>query len=246
MRVGVKVLVVGLIVGLAGTLLAQSIERTMTPASTEADAADLKVLQAELLDPKRRIDTLMGVVAQISDGTCPQDCMMRVPTTDMNPGNLQPWTQDSGWECVWPSEAVSRTMACPTGWNGGNYTENQRYEIRNCGGTLEMVSRTMVGASPCTREVNGATRSTPCPTGWTGSYTEQEIITQVLPEPWNVGNILTQSSRWVVQDDFGSWCECSRIYISRERVGGGCKQSLGRNLRNGAKTCQWGDFRRCR
>ena len=305
-RVGVKVLVVGLIVGLAGTLLAQSIERTITPVSTEDDSADLKVLHAEILDPKRRIDTLMGVVAQISDGTCPQDCMMRVPTTDMNPGNLQPWTQDSGWECVWPSEAVNRTMACPTGWNGGNYTENQRYEIRNCGGMLEMVSRTMVGTSPCTREVNGATRSTPCPTGWTGSYTEQEIITQVLPEPWNVGNILTQSTRWVmvdstqcsrtrtettteacsfggtsqtnqrtvretmapdlssvqtssagawsvvpgtecpipVQDDFGNWCEGSRIRNSWEQVGG-CKQGIVRNGLNQKKKCPWGNVRRC-
>jgi hypothetical protein len=63
-----------------------------------------------------------------------------------------------------------------------------------------------VGTSPCTREVNGTTRSTPCPTGWTGNYTEQEIITQVLPEPWNVGNILTQSTRWVVVDS----TQCSR------------------------------------
>ena len=209
MRVGVKVLLVGLLVGLAGPLLAQSIERTMTPVSTEAEAADLNVLQAELLDPKRRIDTLMGVVAQISDGTCPQDCMMRVPTTDMNPGNLQPWTLNSGWECVWPSEAVNRTMTCPAGWNGGNYTENLRFEIRRCGGELRMVNRTMVGTSPCTREVNGTTRSTPCPTGWTGNYTEQEIITQVLPQPWNMGNILRQSSRWVMVDS----TQCSRERI---------------------------------
>jgi hypothetical protein len=219
-------------------LLAQSIERTMTPVSTEAEAADMNVLQAELLDPKRRIDTLMGVVAQISDGTCAENCMMRVPTPEMNPGNLQPWTLNSGWECVWPSEAVNRTMACPAGWNGGNYTENQRYEIRGCGSALVMVSRTMVGASPCTREVFGATRSN-C-----GS-TEHEIITQVLPQPWDQANILNQSSRWVVQDDVGSWCECSRIHKSWEQVGP-CKQSLGRNLRNGAKTCPMGWVRRCR
>jgi hypothetical protein len=62
------------------------------------------------------------------------------------------------------------------------------------------VSRTLVGTSPCTNEVNGLTRSTPCPTGWTGNYTEQEIITQMLPEPWNMGNILRQSSRWVMVD----------------------------------------------
>jgi hypothetical protein len=238
MRVGVRVLLVGLLVGLAGPLLAQSIERTMTPVSTEAEAADLKVLQAELLDPKRRIDTLMGVVAQISDGTCPENCMMRVPTTDMNPGNLQPWTLDSGWECVWPSEAVNRTMACPAGWNGGNYTENQRYEIRSCGSALVMVSRTLVGTSPCTREVNGLTRSN-C-----GSNTEYEIITQVLPQPWDQANILNQSSRWVVQDDVGSWCECSRIRNSWEIVGG-CKQSLGNNALNQRKKCPWGNVRRC-
>jgi hypothetical protein len=134
-------------------------------------------------------------------------------------------------------------MACPAGWIGGNYTENQRYEIRGCGSALVMVSRTMVGTSPCTNEVNGLTRSTPCPTGWTGNYTEQEIITQVLPQPWNMGNILTQSTRWVVQDDFGSWCECSRIRVTRQQVGKS-KQTFGMNAQNQAKQPRMVDVRR--
>jgi hypothetical protein len=148
----------------------------------------------------------------------------------MNPGNLQPWTLNSGWECVWPSEAVSRTMACPMGWNGGNYMENQRYEIRDCGSALVRVSRTLVGTSPCTSDMNGATRSTPCPTGWTGNYTEQEIITQVLPEPWNVGNILTQSTRWVMVDS--TQCSRERIETTTEACPfGGTSQTKQRKVR---------------
>jgi hypothetical protein len=136
-------------------------------------------------------------------------------------------------------DAYLRPCPCQAGWNGGNYTENQRYEIRDCGSALVMVSRTLVSSSPCTREVNGATRSN-C-----GSFTEQEIITQVLPQPWDQANILNQSTRWAVQDDFGSWCECSQIRVTWEQLGG-CKQGIVRNAFNKKKKCPMGWVRRCR
>lgn len=217
MRVEIKVVLVGLIVGLTGVLLAQNqnIELTTTPVSTLDDASSLTVMEAGLLEPEFRLGILGGVVDQISDGTCPQNCMMRVPTTLMTAGNLQPWTQDSGWECVWPSNMVSRTLTCPSGWNGGAYMENQTYEIRRCGVELTLVSRSVVGNSPCTREINGLTRTTACPAGWTGSYTEQEKITEVLDQPWLVTNTRRVSNSWVV---VGSAANPNQVDCTREGV----------------------------
>jgi hypothetical protein len=207
-------LAVSLSLGLVGTLLAQGIERTMTPVGALEGVPELKALQADLLEPQRRVDNLVGVVTQIS-ATCPEACQIRVPKSSMNPGNLQPWTTADGWECVWPSQAVSRTMACPAGWTGGNYQESQTYEMRHCATELTLVSRSVVGSSPCMREVRGTIRTRACPTGWTGTYSEQEIITDVLDQPWLPENPRTVSRRWEV---LGSATNPNQVDCTREGV----------------------------